>query len=247
MESKPETLPTPVIPETLAQLDADVVTLAAEARELIEDVRVGDDLRFKKGKWTKTIGDEETKIGATTPFATDMRSYKRGWIKWVDRKPVFKAIGRPIDCFVSPARDRLPDRDENRWPRDAKGVTQDPWQENFSIVMRDLGDGRLCTFTTTSWFGSKALGALLNAYVRDQKNHPGLMPVVVLSSETKPTTNYGDVDAPLFKIVDWQPFGEGASPPGMRLSPPPLPPVQELLPPNKQKFSGNEMDDEIPF
>ena len=192
-------------------------------------------------------GDEETKIGATTTFAADMRSYKRGWIKWADRKPVFKAIGRPIDGFVSPTRDRLPDRDENRWPRDARGIAQDPWQENFSIVMRDLGDGRLCTFTTTSWYGSKALGALLNVYVRDSKKHPDQMPVVLLSSETKSTMSYGDVEAPVFTVVDWQPFGDGAAPPGMRNLPPPsLPPVQELLPPYQQK-AGGDMDDEIPF
>jgi hypothetical protein len=148
--------PTPVTP-----LDADIVALAAEARELTEDIRIGDDLKFKKGKWTKIIGDEETKVGPTTTFAVDMRSYKRGWIKWLDRKPVFKAIGRPIDGFVAPPRDRLPDRDEDSWPRDARGNASDPWQENFLIVMRDLDDGRLCTWTTTSYYGSKALGALL--------------------------------------------------------------------------------------
>ena len=242
----PAVQPQAVTTETLVQLDADVAALAAEARDLTDDVRVGDDLRFKKGKWAKNIGDEAIKIGATTPFAVDMRSYKRGWIEWRDRKPVFKAIGRPIDGFVSPVRDRLPDRDESSWPRDAKGVPQDPWQENFSIVMRDLSDGRLCTWTTTSWYGSKALGALLNAYVREQKKHPDQMPVVTLSSETKTTTSYGDVEAPVLKVVDWQPFGEGAAPPGMKLSPPTLPVTQQILPPPRKSIIGDEMDS-IPF
>jgi hypothetical protein len=247
-EMKPKTenttLPAVQSPETMAQLDADIAALAAEARELTDDVRVGDDLRFKKGKWSKTIGDEASKVSATTPFAVDMRSYKRGWIKWVDRKPVYKAIGRPVDGFVSPMRERLPDRDESRWPTDARGVPQDPWQENFSVVMRDLSDGRLCTWTTTSWYGSKALGALLNIYTRTAKQHPDRMPVVLLSSETKTTQSFGDVEAPVLKIVDWQPFGEGAAPPGMRTLPPPaLPPVQQqVLPP-----IGKDMSDEIPF
>lgn len=100
-------------------------------------------------------------------------------------------------------------------------------------------------------YGSKALGKLLKDYVRDQKKHPDQMPVVLLSSETKPTTDYGDVEAPVLTIVDWQPFGDGAAPPGMRNLPPPaLPPAQEVLPPpNKQtaKTIGDEMDDEIPF
>jgi hypothetical protein len=239
-------LPQPINTETLAQFETDIATLAAEARDLTEDTRVGDDLRFKKGKWKKTIGDEETKISDTTTFVIDMRSYKRGWIKWVDRKPAHKIIARPIDGFVSPPRDRLPDQDESQWPRDARGNASDPWQENFLIVMRDLSDDRLCTWTTTSWFGQKALGALLDLYVRDQKKHPDQMPVVLLSSETKTTMNYGDVEAPVLNVVDWQAFGEGAAPPGMRNLPQPkLPVVQELLPPPQSL--GAEMSDEIPF
>jgi hypothetical protein len=41
----------------------------------------------------------------------------------------------------------------------------------------------------------------------------------------------------------------GAAPPGMRVPPPKLPAVQEILPPNKQqqKQIGGEMDDEISF
>jgi hypothetical protein len=250
-EMKPETessaLPAvqPFTTETLAQLDADLAALAAEARELTDAIRIGDDLRCKKGKWSKTIGDETSKVGAATPFAADMRSFKREWIEWRDRKPVRKFGGRPIDGFVSPVRDRLPDRDESRWPTDARGVPQDPWQENFSIVMRDLEDGRLCTFTTTSWYGSRALAALLNKYTREAKLYPDQMPVVLLSSETKQTMSFGDVEAPKFTIVDWQPFGPDAAPPGMRNLPPPaLPTVQELLP--KQSLRS-EIGEEIPF
>jgi hypothetical protein len=236
--------------ETVADTDADMAALAAEARELTDDIRVGDNLKFKKGVWSKAIGEEVIVIAKTTSFVVDVRSYKRGWIKWLDRKPAFKMIARPIDGFVSPVRSRLGDTDEKKWPRNSKGKAEDPWQENFAIVMRDLTDDRLCTWTTTSWHGSKALGALLSAYVRDQKNHPGLMPVVLLSSETKPTTDYGDVAAPVLTVVDWRLFGEGAAPAGMHVPLPSLPPVsstQELLPPSKQKLIGEEMDDEIDF
>jgi hypothetical protein len=232
----------PYTTETLVRLDADLVALAAEARELTDDIPVGDGLRFKKGKWLKTVSEKAIQISATTPFAVDMRSYKRGWLKWVDRKPVYKVIGRPIDGFLSPVRDRLPDRGETRWPTDARGVPQDPWQENFSIVMRDLSDDRLCTWTTTSWYGSKALGALLNKYTREAKQHPDQMPVVTLSSETKQTMNYGDVEAPVLTIVDWQLFGDGAAPPGMKLRQPELPKPQEVLLP-----IGKDMSDEVAF
>jgi hypothetical protein len=73
------------------------------------------------------------------------------------------------------------------------------------------------------------------------------MPVVLLLSETKATMNYGDVEAPLLRIVDHKPFGPDGAPPGNpNLPPPPLPPVQQvLLPP--QKPLRDEMDDSIPF
>jgi hypothetical protein len=238
-------------PQTLAQLDADIAALAAEAGELSDDFRVGDDLRFKKGNWTKIIpGKDETKVGSTATFVVDVPSYKRGWIKWLDRKPVHKIIGRPVDGFVSPVRDRLGDHNESQWSRNSKGEPQDPWQENFSIVLRDLGDGRLCTFTTTGYYGPRALGALLKTYIRDVKQHPGQMPVLLLLSETKPTTNHGDVEAPLFKVVDWQPFGDDAAPPGM-----PLRDRQQILPPLQPKLTApakplslsTEMNDDVPF
>jgi hypothetical protein len=228
--------------------EADITALAAEARELVDEFRVGDDVRFAKGKWSKTVGEKKIEISATMPFAVDVLSYKHGWIKWINRKPILKIIGRPIDGFVSPARERLGDNDKNRWPRNPKGEATDLWQETFAIVMRDLSDERVCTWTVTSYRGSRALGALLGAYVRNYKQHPGAMPVVLLKSETKPTQSFGDIEAPTLIIVDWQRFGPDASPPGMPSLPkPPLPNVQELLPPTKAERVGEEIDDEIPF
>lgn len=232
--------------------DADIAAIAAEARDLSEDKFVGLPLKFVKSKWLKAVDNEKQEISATMPFVVDIRSYKRGWIKWQDRKPVYKLLGRPIDNFVSPVRDRLGDLDQSRWPRNNKNEPVDPWQENFSIVMRDVTTDDLVTWTTTSWFGQKALGALLTAYVRDRKQHPGLSPVVLLLSEDKSTANYGDVSAPVLKLVDWQDFGDDAAPPGSpTLAPPPLPSVQELLPPaqpGKRQTRGiPDMNDEIPF
>src|SRR6516225_8465190 len=137
------TLPAIAAPETLAQLNADIATLAAEANELSDDYRVGDDLKFKKGKWTQIAGDTDIGVGPTTTFVVDVRSYRRGWIKWLDKKPVIKLIARPIDGFISPGRERLGDNNNNQWPRDGKGIPQDPWQENFIIVLRNLDKDRL--------------------------------------------------------------------------------------------------------
>lgn len=99
--------------------DADMAALAAEARELDDDFRVGDDLRFVKGDWLKKVDDKESEITSTMPFTVDMLSYKRGWICWRNKKPIYKIIGRPIDGFVSPTRDRLGDQDQRNWPKTA--------------------------------------------------------------------------------------------------------------------------------
>ena len=227
--------------------DDDLAALATEARDLNDDTRVGDDLRFKKGKWLKIVAEEKREIGKTTSFAVDLRSYQRGWIRWDNKKPTCKLIGRPIDGFVSPVRGRLPDQDKSLWSH-VNGQPTDPWQETLMITMRDLSDDRLCTLTITSWYGRQALGAFLAAATRECKKHPGCAPVVLLGSEEKSTVSFGEVAAPTFTIVDWRPFGDGAAPPGMPMPPPRLPPVHELLAPSREtKILGEAMDDEIPY
>jgi hypothetical protein len=72
------------------------------------------------------------------------------------------------------------------------------------------------------------------------------MPVVLLSSETKETADYGDVEAPVLKVVHWQAFGPDAALPGTPLPQPEFPKAQELLPPPNKPI-GDDMDDSIPF
>jgi hypothetical protein len=169
-------------PETLAQLDPDIAALAAEASELSDDVRVGDDLRFTKGKWHKIVGKKDVTVSATTSFAVDMRSYKRGWIKWIDKKPVFKGIGRPIDGFISPKRNQLPDRDKSKWPTDAKGTPQDPWQETFyvtwpavyvdrDVVLRLEGSWRIAEGLHPRGEGPPRLNAGIAVVVGDERDN----------------------------------------------------------------------------
>jgi hypothetical protein len=127
------TPPSPQQPEVtdddLAALDAMLATLDAVGRSLIGDDRVGDDLRYKEGKWTKAIGGQKVEISATATFVVDMQSFKQGWLKWpADRKsrPLAKMGGRPIDGYIQPLRERLDDQDERLWEgRDSSGKPQD--------------------------------------------------------------------------------------------------------------------------
>jgi hypothetical protein len=199
-----------------AQLaDADLVALAEAGRDLMAGDFVGIPLKFIKGSWFKLpTKDQRVRVGATDPFIADMLSYAHGWIQWIDRKPVQKHIHRPIDGFILPTRDRLPDRDKSRWPIDKDGKRSDPWQENHVVVMKDTTTDELLTWTTTSWYGRKALGRLLDVYVREVRKHPGLMPVATLSSHDEDSADYGLIPAPTLTVVDWRAFGEGAAPAG---------------------------------
>ena len=195
--------------------DADLVALAAAARSLLVGDFVGTPLRFVKGLWFKLPAkNQRVKVGATDTFVSDMWSYACGWLEWRDRKPVQKHIYRPIDGFILPTRDRLPDRDKSKWPLDKDGKRSDPWQENHQLVLKDCTTDELVTWTTTSWYGRKALGRLLDLYAREAKKHPGLMPVVALSTRDESSSDYGLIPAPVLTVVDWKAFGEGAAPPG---------------------------------
>jgi hypothetical protein len=183
---------------------------------------VGRPLKFTKGQWTVDMGknEPEVKVGEAERWIVDPLSYANGFVKWIDRRPLVKAVFRPIDGWVMPLRDNLPDRDESRWPWDSKlGQGKDPWQETHKIVLKGVGlaelDDGLVTWTSTSYYGSKAMQKLIKDFVGAARKHPGMMPVVTLGVETK-RTSFGDVEAPVLTIVDWHPFGDGASPPGQR-------------------------------
>ena len=158
-----------------------------------------------------------------------MPSYAHGWIGWLNRRPVYKLIGRPVDGFIMPMRERLPDRDKSRWPMDKDGKRSDVWQPNFQFVMKDLTADELVVWTTTSWYGRKEIGLLLDRYAREVKQHPGLMPVVTLSAHDEVSSDYGLIPAPTLTVVDWRAFGAGAAPPGSRAMAPSLERVRPML------------------
>ena len=74
------------------------------------------------------------------------------------------------------------------------------------------------------------------------------MPVVLLSSEEKTTTNYGDVAAPVLTIVDWSHSATVQHRPACPCHHRHCHRSMNLLPPSKEtKMLGEAMDDEIPY
>jgi hypothetical protein len=251
--------------------DADLAALAGAARNLMTDET---SLKFVKGKW-KTYADREHPdiVGDTETFITDMLSYACGWVKWESKRPVHKYVFRPVDGWILPVRNNLPDNDNRTWPV-IDGKKTDPWQETHKLTVKSTATGELFTWTATSWYGRKAVGRLLDSYIREAKRHPGLMPVVVLSSKDEHSTDYGDIPAPVLTVVAWETFGDGAAPPGtpLKISKTittgalPAPVANEIVVENVEEadieetdegeFGGGDsnkgsmrkdMDDEIPF
>jgi hypothetical protein len=194
--------------------DNDAAALANVARELQPSDLVGLPLKFVKGKWfIRESREKEHEVGATDMFVVDPLSYAEGWIRWQDKKPTHKLYARRVDGFVSPPRHVLPEAEEHQWPMGAKGP-EDPWQRVQFLLLKEVTTDQLLTWQVSSWGGSGAIGELLDSWAADYKNHPGEAPVVILQSWDKPNADWGKIPTPRLKLVGWQPFGEGATPPG---------------------------------
>ena len=233
--------------------DNDAAALVGLARELQPSDLIGLLLKFVKGRWfIRETKEHEREVGATDTFVIDPISYAEGWIKWENKKPTAKLYARRVDGWTAPSRDALPDQDHSRWPLSAQGP-QDPWQWVQYLLLKDLTTGELLTWQSTTWGSSGAIGEWLDAWADEFKNHPGEDPIVLLQSWDKPHPDWGKVPRPRLKIVGWQPFGVGKSPPGnpiraaaMRQTLLALPKPDPAAPTNTQRGRG-DMDDEIPF
>jgi hypothetical protein len=231
MTAKVVTMPNPQ--------DAEAAALQAAAHEHLVDDIVGnliecnDRWQFLKGA---ALADED--------YLVDVRSFTLRWNRWQgNRVTATKGPGRPIDGYVLCDRSALPDRDESRWEIGSRGNKKDPWQKQFSIVIKKISDGSLYTWRP-SYDGRRAIHAIINYYAREHATHPGQMPKIRLGlHQQKPS---------LKPTGEWQEFGDDASPVGS----PNLAPKIDLSPIGKSDERDKEFgrttnsgdpDDEIPF
>jgi hypothetical protein len=92
------------------------------------------------------------------------------------------------------------------------------------------------------YYAIKSMRKFIESFTKEARKHPGMMPVVTLGSQKETSPTYGAIQAPLLTIVDWQPFGEGASGPGQRGVIPQSAATFMLAPPPQD---DNAADDEI--
>jgi hypothetical protein len=235
--------------------DDEIRALADAAREHLPSLPfIGKPLNFayKTGRWfVKVSSEQEEEVGATQIFIVDLRSYGDSYRRWANtehgKRTVTDTIGgRRIDGWRNPSRNSMPETDESEW--DDNG---DPWQPRSQIVLRRQSDGQLLTFAAL--YGARqGIAELVDIATRECRDHIGRSPVVLLESVSD-----GKNFKPRLRIVGWEPFGDGASPPadpanGTRLREQ----LEELLVKyaapkaaiaGKKASKRGDMDDETPF
>jgi hypothetical protein len=176
----------------------------ALANETQASAIAGDLLLFKQGVWF--IGEDQKEVKPNFKFIANMNEIWVGYVRWFNKSPVEHQLVRLIDGLPIPQRNELGHLDEGAWETDATGEPKDPWSRTQRMVMKDVSNGNLATFTTSSWGGSKALGKLAGDFDSHSREHPDCYPVVQLTTETRKSKEYGPIPEPRFKVVDWQPW-----------------------------------------
>jgi hypothetical protein len=171
---------------------------------------------------------------------------KRFWENAAGKTEVTHVVGpgRPIDGFVLPDQTMFPDRDEKKWQLGRKGKPRDPWSREYGIVLKSQ-DGELYVWRT-GYDGKPTLNAVVRLYLRDQRLHPGLMPVYLLGYREQS----GKVFPALKPTGEWRAFGDGASPPPNPALAPKIDPSLFAPRTGEEKLKptiGEETQDEIPF
>jgi hypothetical protein len=164
--------------------------LQEEVSELV-GANFGQLLKFDANeKKFSIIGGSDMELGHQYVALCDQ--FARGWVKFVDKKPVDVRIkklteGRP------PARADLDDED-------LADSEDDPWVFQRYLPLQDVKTGEVVTFVGKSVGAKIAIGNLLQSY--SIGSHHG-RPIVKLAIATFGTRDYGKKTRPDFALVGW--------------------------------------------
>ena len=166
---------------------------------------VGQLLRFTKGDFLAGQDDEEVPVG--TQFVANMDEMLAGWIRWEQNKPTDHVMGKVSEGYQPPRRNELGDTDKENWEIDSQGQQRDPWQFSNYLLMKDVGNAELYTFTTSSKGGLNALGDLCRAYGKAMPQRPSEYPVIAIgvNAYDHPNRAFGRIKVPTFEIKSWAP------------------------------------------
>lgn len=191
----------------LASQDDFYAAIANEANNL----KGGGDgkafMKFDGNDGTYSYGAEDEPLKNGTEMAANLRSYKRGWVIWVDGKVVYEEMVALQDG-PQPSKNSLPDH--------GPYGEEDGPVEQYTIDFRLIDEPYVeMVFQANNVSKRRALAAFLKDFGNSFRNHPGEVPIIALDSNPfegktkggRKVTKY----APKFKIVRWMPETELAA------------------------------------
>jgi hypothetical protein len=160
------------------------------------------------GRWVRYTKDGKFVFADTGEVISESEDFTAlcdetliSWVKFNDDNPPTRVGGLLFRGFVLPHRTDLGDPDEADWPIGLSGRPEDPWKHEMLLVLRRPKSLELCTFSTMSKTGRRAVGTLLRHYQRLRADHPGAYPVIRLKSGGYTDKRYGFVPTPNFVPV----------------------------------------------
>ncbi|AFU86598.1 nucleotidyltransferase [Caulobacter phage CcrRogue] len=156
-------------------------------------------MKFDGNDGSFSYGAEDEPLKNKTRMAANLRSYKRGWVIWVDGKVVYEEMVALADG-PQPTKGSLPDH--------GPYGEEDGPVEQYTIDFRLIDEPYVeMVFQANNVSKRRALAAFLKDFGNSFRNHPGELPIIELDSNEfegktkggRKVTKY----APKFKIVDW--------------------------------------------
>jgi hypothetical protein len=180
----PNKLETSNLPALQQQVAHNLMEVAQETPD-----DLGKLLKFKKGKFYS--GEHE--IAAGREMIAHVTQIARGWVKFVDKKPTERLIGKVADGFKVPDRNALDDKH-------LIDTQQDPWSRQAYLPVEDCETGEILIFVASSFGAHKAVNRLCG--IQAHNMHRG-SPIIRLGVTGYTHKDYGWVDTPEFSVVGW--------------------------------------------
>jgi hypothetical protein len=180
--------------EAQANIDAYLEATTAESAKF---------LKFAKGEWLAGVDDEE--IDAGTEMVVNIAGITCGHVKWQNKEVADENMTPIIEGLFAP-REALGDLDRDLWDVDDDGVPRDPWTRTTKMPLKDPATGEEYVFSTSSKGGIGAVGRLVSAIRRGQRQGNTGLPMVQLGVDSYKHKNkeYGKVFVPQFTLVGFK-------------------------------------------
>ena len=178
--------------EALSNIDAYLASTAAES---------GKFLKFAKGEWLAGVDEEEIEAG--TEMVVNLVGVTCGHIKWQDGAVVDESM-TPIVEGLFTQRESLGDLDRDLWETDDDGQPKDPWTRTTKMPLKDPASGGELIYTTSSRGGIGAIGRLVSAIRRGQRQGMAGLPVIRLDVGSYKHRQYGKVFVPSFPVISFR-------------------------------------------